>query len=64
MKRDNYKRLLMTSLYFVAGLLIGLFGIGVGSSDDAPGATVIGIILMIMLILLGVKKCITKSEKM
>jgi hypothetical protein len=37
------------------GLALGAAGIYVGDSDDAPGAALIGMLLMISLIVLGVK---------
>ena len=40
---------------FVIGILIGIAGIYIGETDDAPGAALIGILLMIGLAALGVK---------
>ncbi|MEA4926341.1 MAG: zf-HC2 domain-containing protein [Syntrophomonadaceae bacterium] len=40
---------------FVIGILIGIAGIYIGETDDAPGAALIGILLMIGLVVLGVK---------
>lgn len=40
---------------FVIGVLIGIAGIYIGETDDAPGAALIGILLMIGLVVLGVR---------
>ena len=37
------------------GLAIGAAGIYIGDTDDAPGAALIGILLMIGIVVLGVK---------
>jgi disulfide bond formation protein DsbB len=37
------------------GVAIGAAGIYVGDTDDAPGAAIIGILLMIVAVALGVK---------
>ena len=39
----------------VIGVAIGAAGIYVGDTDDAPGAALIGILLMIVAVVLGVK---------
>ncbi len=39
----------------VAGLAVGAAGISIGEIDDAPGASLMGIVLMIGLIALGVR---------
>ena len=47
---------LATALSLVAiGLAIGAAGIYVGETDDAPGAALIGILLMIGAVVLGVR---------
>lgn len=40
---------------FVIGVLIGIAGIYIGETDDAPGAALVGILLMIGLMVLGVR---------
>lgn len=40
---------------FIIGVLIGIAGIYMGETDDAPGAALIGILLMISLVVLGVR---------
>jgi tetrahydromethanopterin S-methyltransferase subunit C len=37
------------------GVVIALAGIYVGETDDAPGAALIGILLMIAMVVLGLK---------
>lgn len=47
---------LIKGLSLVAlGLAIGAAGIYIGEKDDAPGGSLIGIVLMLGLIVLGVK---------
>ncbi|HHX94895.1 MAG TPA: hypothetical protein GX691_03595 [Clostridia bacterium] len=40
---------------FVIGVLIGIAGIYIGETDDAPGAALIGILGMTGLVVLGVR---------
>ena len=40
---------------FVIGVLIGIAGIYMGETDDAPGAALIGILGMTGLVVLGVR---------
>jgi len=40
---------------FVIGVLVGIAGIYIGETDDAPGAALIGILLMIGLVVFGVR---------
>jgi hypothetical protein len=47
---------LVTALGLVAiGVAIGAAGIHIGDTDDAPGAALIGIVLMFVTVALGVK---------
>ena len=39
--------------YMVIGAAIAIAGIYVGETDDAPGAALIGIVLMIVMVILG-----------
>jgi hypothetical protein len=43
------------------GVAIGAAGIYIGDTDDAPGAALIGILLMIGLVALGVKTARRKT---
>jgi hypothetical protein len=52
----------VTALGFVAiGLTIGAAGIYIGDIDDAPGAALIGILLMIGAVALGVRTARRKT---
>jgi hypothetical protein len=47
---------LVTALSIVAiGIVIGAAGIYIGETDDAPGAALIGIVLMIGAVALGIR---------
>ena len=43
------------------GIAIGAAGIYVGDTDDAPGAALIGIVLMIGAVALGVRTALRKT---
>lgn len=43
------------------GVAVGVAGIYIGEKDDAPGGSLIGILLMIGLIVLGVRKARRKT---
>jgi hypothetical protein len=45
----------------VIGVAIGAAGIYVGETDDAPGAALIGIVLMIGAVVLGVRTALRKN---
>ena len=49
------KKLVLATGLVVAGLAIGAAGIYVGETDDAPGAALLGLVLMIGLIVLGIR---------
>ena len=49
------KKLVLATGLVVAGLAIGAAGIYVGDIDDAPGAALLGIGLMVGLIVFGVR---------
>lgn len=55
LKKVRRKAWFMAVCLFVIGVLIGLAGIYIGETDDAPGAALIGILLMIGLVVLGVR---------
>ena len=46
----------------VTGVALGATGIHVGDTDDAPGAALLGLLLMIGAIVLGVKMARRKSS--
>ncbi len=47
--------------FIVVGLAVAALGIYIGDTDDAPGAALLGIILMIGLVTLGVRRARRKS---
>lgn len=53
---------LVRALGFVAiGVAIGAAGIYIGETDDAPGAALVGILLMIGAVALGVRTSLRKT---
>jgi len=59
--RSSVANLVMGIGLIVVGLAIGAAGIYVGDTDDAPGAALIGILLMIGAVVLGVRKALRKT---
>jgi hypothetical protein len=55
LKKIRCKAWCIAVCLFVTGILIGIAGIYIGETDDAPGAALIGILLMIGLVALGVR---------
>ena len=55
MKKVRHKAWGIAVCLFIIGILIGIAGIYIGETDDAPGAALIGILLMIGLVVLGVR---------
>ena len=53
--KPSTKNLIMASGLVAAGAAIAAAGIYVGDTDDAPGAALLGILLMIGAVVLGVK---------
>jgi len=49
------KKLGLAAVLVVLGLALGAGGIYVGETDDAPGAALIGLALMIGLIVFGIR---------
>ena len=47
--------------FIVVGLAVAAFGIYIGDTDDAPGAALLGIISMVGLMTLGVRRARRKS---
>jgi len=54
-------RAVMALGLIVAGVAIGAAGIYIGDTDDAPGAALIGILLMIGAVALGVRTARRKT---
>lgn len=48
-------KLIIALSFVAAGIVIGAAGIYIGDKDDAPGAALIGFLLMVGLATLGVK---------
>lgn len=55
LKKVRRKSWLIAICLFAIGVLIGIAGIYIGEIDDAPGAALIGFLLMIVLVVLGVR---------
>ena len=53
--KSSVRHLVMALSLVSIGLAIGAAGIYIGETDDAPGAALIGILLMIGAVALGVK---------
>ena len=56
-----HTKLVMALCLVVIGVAIGAAGIYVGETDDAPGAALIGIVLMIAAMGLGVRTALRKA---
>jgi hypothetical protein len=55
------KNLILAFAYITMGLALAAGGIYVGETDDAPGAALLGFLLMIGLVVLGVKTARKKA---
>ncbi len=44
------------------GLVVGAVGIYVGETDDAPGAALLGLLLMIIAIFMGARTALRKNR--
>ena len=53
--KSSFRHLVMALGLVSIGVAIGAAGIYIGDTDDAPGAALIGILLMIGAVALGVK---------
>ena len=53
--QSRVSKLVMSAVLVVIGIAIGAIGIYVGETDNAPGAALIGILLMIGVVALGVR---------
>jgi len=60
MKSSAKNRVMALGLVIV-GVAIGAAGIYIGETDDAPGAALLGIVLMIGAIVLGVRTAIRRN---
>ena len=54
-------RLVVAFSLIAAGVAVGAGGIYLGDTDDAPGASLIGILLMIAMVTLGVRTARRKT---
>jgi len=52
---SSSKKFVLAALLVAAGLAIGAAGIYVGEIDDAPGAALMGLTLMVVLFVFGVR---------
>jgi hypothetical protein len=59
--KSSHKRLAMALGLIATGIAIGAAGIYIGDTDDAPGAALIGILLMIGAVALGVRTARRKT---
>lgn len=55
LKKVRHKAWAHAVCFFIVGVLIGIVGIYIGEIDDAPGAALMGIILMIGLAVIGLR---------
>ena len=60
LKKIRRRTRLIAICFFIIGVLIGVAGIYIGETDDAPGAALIGILLMIGLVMFGVRAAFRK----
>lgn len=60
--RPAAKNLVLASGLVALGVVLAAAGIYVGETDDAPGAALLGILLMIGLVTLGVKSARRKTS--
>lgn len=61
LKKVRRKAWMTAACLFVIGILIGIAGIYIGETDDAPGAALLGILVMLGLVILGVKSAWRKG---
>ena len=59
--KSSVTNLLMALGLVVVGLAIGAAGIYIGDTDDAPGAALIGLLLMVGAVVLGVRTARRKT---
>ena len=59
--KTSHTKLVMTVGLVAIGVAIGAAGIYVGETDDAPGAALIGIVLMLAAAVLGVRTAMRKA---
>ena len=54
LKKVRSKALFIAVFLFILGVLLGIAGVYIGEMDDAPGAAIIGILLMTGLVVTGI----------
>ena len=59
--KPSHTKLVMALGLVAIGVAIGAAGIYVGETDDAPGAALIGIVLMIAALVLSVRMAMRKA---
>ena len=59
--KSSGRHLVMAFGLVSIGVAIGAAGIYIGDTDDAPGAALIGILLMIGVVTLGVRTALRKT---
>ncbi|MDZ4688482.1 MAG: hypothetical protein SH850_25690 [Planctomycetaceae bacterium] len=60
--KSSAKNLVMALALIAIGVAIGAAGIYIGDTDDAPGAAILGILLMIGAVALGVRTALRKPK--
>jgi hypothetical protein len=58
-----HSKLVMALGLVTTGLAIGAAGIYIGETDDAPGAALLGILLMIAAVAFGVRTALRKPKQ-
>ncbi|MFZ2490689.1 MAG: hypothetical protein WA208_04310 [Thermoanaerobaculia bacterium] len=56
-------RLLMALGFVIVGVALAAAGIHVGETDDAPGAALLGIVLMVGAVALGIRSARRKAKR-
>lgn len=59
--KPSFKVVVMTLALVALGVAMGAAGIYIGETDDAPGAALVGIALMIGAMALGVRTVLRKN---
>jgi tetrahydromethanopterin S-methyltransferase subunit C len=60
--KSSVTNLVMAVGLIALGVVIGAVGIYIGDTDDAPGASLLGILLMIGVVALGVRTARRKTR--
>ncbi len=53
--KSSFKNVFKFLCFIIIGLCIAAAGLYIGETDDAPGAALIGILLMISVVMFGVR---------